>query len=77
MIQCPTASVWSNLIFSEETGDHSSGGGPGQSHLAVDDDRSIEFAPRQRSDEKVVVIVSRRAGVTHRNTVELETCNDL
>ena len=67
--------MWPDLIFSEEAGNDSPGGGPGEADLAVDDDGSVELGACQSSGEKVEVSVTGRAGVTDGNAVEGETCN--
>ena len=53
--------MWPDLIFSEEAGNDSPGGGPGEADLAVDDDGSVELCACQSSAEKVEVIVVGRA----------------
>ena len=63
-----------DLIFSEEAGDDSPSGGPGEADLAVDDDGSVELGASQSSGEKVIVVVCGRARVTDGNAVEGETC---
>ena len=63
-----------DLIFSEEAGDDPPGSGPGEAHLAVDDDGSVELCACQGSGEKIIVIVCGRARVTDGNAVEGETC---
>ena len=59
-----------DLIFPEEAGDDSPGGGPGQADLAVDDDGSVELGARQSGGQKIVVIVCGGARVADGNTVE-------
>ena len=68
--------VRADLIFPEEAGDDTSSGGAGESNLTVDDDGSVELGASQGSDEKIVVLICWRAGVTDGNTVELETCRE-
>ena len=53
--------LWPDLIFSEEAGNDSPGGGPGEADLAVDDDGSVELGACQSSGEKVEVSVIGRA----------------
>ena len=64
-----------DLIFSEEAGDDSPSGGPGEADLAVDDDGSVKLCACQSSGQQIVVIVCGRARVTDGNAVEGETCN--